>query len=115
MSTEVNDEDKAVLDVEDRFAIVPEWLLDATVSDAAMRLYAVLLRFGQTSGARMPARSTLARRMHKKSTYTVDRAMRELVELGCRRRAAPVRRRATAAQQISGPHLPTPRQRIRPV
>ena len=42
------------LDVEDRFAIVPEWLLDAEVSDAAVRLYAVLLRYGQSSGARMP-------------------------------------------------------------
>ena len=105
MSTEVIDEDRAVLDVEDRFAIAPEWLLDATASDAAMRLYAVLLRFGQTSGARMPARSTLARRMHKKSTYTVDRAMRELVELGCRRGAEPFRRRAAADQQVPGAHL----------
>ena len=38
-----------------RFAIVPEWLLDADVSDCAVRLYAVLLRYGQTSGSRMPA------------------------------------------------------------
>src|SRR5665213_3100420 len=82
MSTGPVVEDQAVLDVEDRFAIVPVWVLDAAISDAAVRLYAVLLRFGQTSGARMPARSTLARRMRKKSTDTVDRAMRELVELG---------------------------------
>jgi hypothetical protein len=68
--------------VEDRFAIVPEWLLDAEISDSAVRLYAVLLRYGQSSGARMPPRSTLARRMHKKSTDSVDRAMKDLVRIG---------------------------------
>ena len=68
--------------VEERFAIVPEWLLDSNVSDCAVRLYAVLLRFGQSSGARMPSRATLAARLHKRSVDTVDRAMRELVELG---------------------------------
>ena len=62
--------------------MVPEWLLDAEVSDCAVRLYAVLLRFGQSSGARMPGRATLARRLHKRSVDTVDRAMRELVVLG---------------------------------
>jgi hypothetical protein len=68
--------------VEDRFAIVPEWLLDADISDAAVRLYAVLLRYGQTSGARMPSRTTLARRLHKKSTDTIDRALKVLVGIG---------------------------------
>jgi hypothetical protein len=70
------------LDIEDRFAMVPEWLLDADVSDCAVRLYAVLLRFGQSSGARMPSRATLALRMRKKSTDTVDRAMRDLIAIG---------------------------------
>lgn len=68
--------------VEQRFAIVPEWLLDADVGDCAVRLYAVLLRYGNSSGARMPGRATLARRLHKRSTDTVDRAMRQLVGLG---------------------------------
>jgi hypothetical protein len=72
----------ASLTVEERFAIVPEWLLDADVSDAAIRLYAVLLRYGQSSGARMPGRATLARRLRKKSVDTIDRAMRELVDIG---------------------------------
>jgi hypothetical protein len=94
-------EDQAVLDVEDRFSIVPEWVLDAAISDAAVRLYAVLLRFGQTSGARMPARSTLARRMHKKSTDTVDRAMRELVELG----AVVVQHRFDGGQRLTNKYL----------
>jgi hypothetical protein len=38
-----------------RFAIVPEWVLDLDVSDAALRLYALLLRYGGTSGTRMPS------------------------------------------------------------
>src|SRR5664279_2893323 len=94
-------EDTPVLDVEDRFSIVPEWVLDAAISDAAVRLYAVLLRFGQTSGARMPARSTLAQRMHKKSTDTVDRAMRELVELG----AVVVQHRFDGGQRLTNKYL----------
>ena len=102
MSTGSDDaEYKPTLDVEDRFSIVPEWVLDAAISDAAVRLYAVLLRFGQTSGARMPARSTLARRMHKKSTDTVDRAMRELVELG----AVVVHNRFDGGQRLTNKYL----------
>ncbi len=89
------------LDVEDRFAIVPEWLLDADISDGAVRLYAVLLRFGQSSGARMPSRSTLARRLRKKSTDTVDRAMRELVELG----AVVVQNRFDGGQRLTNRYL----------
>lgn len=75
-------ESEAQLVVEERFAIVPEWLLDADVGDCAVRLYAVLLRYGNSSGARMPGRATLARRLRKRSTDTVDRAMRELVAVG---------------------------------
>jgi len=68
--------------LEDRFAMVPEWVLDADIGDCALRLYAVLLRYGNTTGARMPARATLATRLHKKSVDTVDRALAELVGLG---------------------------------
>jgi hypothetical protein len=101
----------APLEVEDRFAIVPEWLLDADVSDAAVRLYAVLLRYGQSSGARMPSRSTLAARMRKKSTDTIDRAMRELVELG----AVVVQHRFDGGQRLTNKYLvrtsrPRPRE-----
>lgn len=74
--------DAALLEVAERFAIVPEWLLDADVSDTAIRLYAVLLRHGQSTGARMPSRATLARRLRKKFVDTIDRAMRELVSVG---------------------------------
>ena len=52
-------EDEGTLVLEQRFAIVPEWVIDAGVSDCAFRLYAVLLRYGQTSGQRMPGRTLL--------------------------------------------------------
>jgi hypothetical protein len=68
--------------VEQHFAIVPEWVIDAGISDAAFRLYSVLLRYGQSSGARMPSRATLARRLRKRSVDSVDRAMKELVAVG---------------------------------
>ena len=66
------DEHGAELSVEQRFAVVPEWLLDSTVSDTAFRLYAVLARYGNTSGVRMPGRALLARRM-RRSLDTVER------------------------------------------
>ena len=80
-----------------RFAIVPEWVIDADVGDCAFRLYAVLLRYGQTSGARMPSRATLARRLRKRSVDTVDRAMKELVTLG----AVRVERRHDGKQNLT--------------
>jgi hypothetical protein len=74
--------DEGTLVVEDqRFAIVPEWVITAEVSDAAFRAYSMLLRFGGTSGCRMPSRALLARRMHR-LVDSVDRALRELVSAG---------------------------------
>ena len=58
-------EDEGTLVLEQRFAIVPEWIIDAQLSDCAFRLYAVLLRYGHNSGQRMPGRALLARRLHK--------------------------------------------------
>ena len=66
---------------EPRFAIVPEWVIDAAVSDGAFRLYSPLLRYGNGSGCRMPCRQTLARRL-RRSVDAVDRAMRQLTEAG---------------------------------
>jgi hypothetical protein len=80
-----------------RFAIVPEWVIDADVGDCAFRLYAVLLRYGQSSGVRMPSRATLARRLHKRSVDTVDRAMKELVAAG----AVVVERRRDGKQNLT--------------
>ena len=98
--------DSPDLVVEDRFAIVPEWLLDADIGDAAVRLYAVLLRYGQSSGSRMPSRATLARRLRKKSTDSVDRAMKELVGIG----AVRIEHRYDGAQRLTNAyHLRTSR------
>ena len=66
---------------EPRFAIVPEWVIDAAVSDGAFRLYSLLLRYGNGSGSRMPSRQTLARRL-RRSLDAIDRAMRQLSEAG---------------------------------
>lgn len=98
--------DRGPLVLDEHFAPVPEWVLDSPISDCALRLYAVLLRYGQTSGARIPSRATLARRLHKASTDTVDRAMRELVTLG----AVTVEHRHTdGAHQTNRYHLHTRR------
>jgi len=77
---EAGEEGSLVL--EQRFAIVPEWIIDAEISDCAYRLYSVLLRYGQSSGQRMPGRGTLATRLHKASKDTVDRALKELASIG---------------------------------
>lgn len=99
-------EDSGSLVVEERFAIVPEWLLDSDIGDCAVRLYAVLLRYGQSSGSRMPSRSTLARRLRKRSTDTVDRAMKELVGIG----AVRVQHRYAGAQRLTNTyHVQTTR------
>ena len=89
--------DEGTLVLEQRFAILPEWIIDAPISDCAFRLYAVLLRYGQTSGRRMPGRALLARRLHKSSKDTVDRALRELVGIG----AVVVERRRAGRQNLT--------------
>ncbi|CAB4169651.1 Helix-turn-helix domain containing protein [uncultured Caudovirales phage] len=61
------------------FAIVPEWLLDMTVSDRAVRLYALLSRYADSEGYSWPSRRTLARRLHR-SVDALDRAVKELVD-----------------------------------
>ncbi|RKS79934.1 hypothetical protein CLV35_0351 [Motilibacter peucedani] len=72
----VGDDGSLVVE-EQRFAIVPEWVIDGELSDAAFRLYVLLLRYGGSSGCRMPSRRLLAARLHR-SVDSVDRAMREL-------------------------------------
>ncbi|NAZ80444.1 hypothetical protein GTR02_01245 [Kineococcus sp. R8] len=74
-------DDTSLIIEEPRFALVPEWVIDAKVPDSSFRLYSLLLRYGGSSGTRMPSRATLARRMHR-SVDAVDRAMRALVDAG---------------------------------
>ena len=72
-------EDGSLLVEDHTFAIIPDWVINADISDAAFRVYSLLLRFGNTSGCRMPSRGLLARRLHR-STDSIDRALRELVD-----------------------------------
>jgi hypothetical protein len=62
---------------EQRFAVVPEWVIGAELSDAAFRVYSLLLRFGNGSRWRMPSRRLLAERLQR-SVDSIHRAMREL-------------------------------------
>ncbi len=97
--------DTGTLSVEpQRFATVPEWLLDADVSDCAVRLYVVLLRYGlripvaQQSAARRTTQEGLSR--HRRS------AMKELVALD----AVHVERRRNGRRNLTQPLSPaTPR------
>jgi len=64
-----------------RFAIVPEWLLDAEVDDRAIRLYAILRRYADREGRAHPGRRRLAERL-RCSESTLDRTIRQLVAAG---------------------------------
>lgn len=59
--------------------VVPEWLLDADVSDRAVRLYAVLGRYADQQLRSWPSRRKLAGRL-RCSVDTLDRAVRELTD-----------------------------------
>jgi hypothetical protein len=63
------------------WSIVPEWVLDADISDRAVRLYGVLGRYANANGSSYPGRGTLAKRL-RCSVDSVDRAARELVAAG---------------------------------
>lgn len=63
------------------FALIPEWVLDAEISDRAVRLYAVLGRYADNAGESHPSRTTLAKRVQC-SRDSIDRAIRELEGVG---------------------------------
>jgi hypothetical protein len=66
---------------DERFAIVPEWVLDLPVSDRAIRLYCTLgLYADYNSGHCNPGRKRLAARLGNCSVDSVDRAKKELVQ-----------------------------------
>jgi DNA-binding transcriptional regulator YhcF (GntR family) len=66
--------------VDRRFAIIDEWVLDLDISDRALRLYAILMRYADKDTHKaFPSRKTLAERL-KCSPASVDRASMELVE-----------------------------------
>lgn len=63
------------------FAMVPEWLLMADVSDRAVRLFAVLDRHAGKEGTAYPGRARLAQLLGC-SPGSVDRSVRELADAG---------------------------------
>ena len=70
------------LNTEVRFSIVPEWVIDADISDRAVRVYALLARYADSETLQaFPSRETLAKRAgcHWRS---IDRALDELITLG---------------------------------
>jgi hypothetical protein len=70
------------LDTDLRFSIVPEWVLDADISDRAIRVYSILARYADNDTLQaFPSRETLAKRCrcHWRS---IDRAVDELVTVG---------------------------------
>lgn len=69
------------------FSITPEWVLDAEVSDRAIRLYGLLGRYANNNGSAYPNRKTLAKRL-RCSIDSVDRAARELVSIGALEKTA---------------------------
>jgi predicted transcriptional regulator len=68
--------------VDRRFAIIDEWVLDLDISDRAVRLYALLMRYADKDTHKaFPSRKTLAERL-KCSPASVDRASMELIDVG---------------------------------
>ena len=73
-------ESKITADI--KFAIVPEWVLAAEVSDRAVRLYAILARYADNETLQaFPSRETLAKRAGC-NAKAVTKAVNELVEIG---------------------------------
>lgn len=65
-----------------KFAMVPEWLLEADVSDGSVRLYGFLARYASSAtGVAYPKRETLAHRM-RKSVRSVSTYLKELESVG---------------------------------
>ena len=85
MTTVASDADRVPVDKlldDGRLAVMPEWVLDADVSDRAIRLYGLLACYRQSSGSRMPSLSTLARRLRTHEPADVDVALHELAAVG---------------------------------
>lgn len=77
----LNDHDEFEVEIDGYFAILPEWILDADISDRAVRLYAVLRRYADGKGRARPSRAKLAIRL-RCSLSSVKRGLKELQDIG---------------------------------
>lgn len=74
------------IDSDIRFSIVPEWVLDAGLTDRAIRIYALIARYADNDTLQaFPSRETLAERALC-SVKSVDRAIRDLIAAGALRK-----------------------------
>ena len=65
-----------------KFSQIPEWVIDADISDGAFRLYAVLMRYADNkTGKAFPSLDTLAERL-RKNEKSVRRYAKELSDKG---------------------------------
>lgn len=65
------------------FAIIPHWVLFSKISAQAVRLYCALRTYADNkTNESWPSRPTLAKDMQVDSVKTVDRAIKELIEIG---------------------------------
>lgn len=65
-----------------RFSILPDWVIKSPVSDRAVRIYAVLAGFADSETlTAFPSRGLIAKLVNT-SVKSVDRALRELLEIG---------------------------------
>jgi len=65
-----------------RFSIIPEWVLDADISDRAVRMYAILARYADNETLQaFPSRETLGKRAFCR-LKAVTQAIDELVSIG---------------------------------
>lgn len=80
-STAASSGDRVTSDI-GPFAMLPQWILHADISDRAVRLFAILARHAdRDTGEAYPSRRTLAQTL-KVSRDSVDRALKELVSIG---------------------------------
>jgi len=65
-----------------KFSIIPDWVLDAAISDRAVRVYGILARYADNETLQaFPSRETIAKRAHC-NAKAVTKAINELVAIG---------------------------------
>lgn len=70
------------IQVDIKFSIIPDWVLDAAISDRAVRVYGILARYADNETLQaFPSRETIAKRAHC-NAKAVTKAVNELIAIG---------------------------------